>query len=100
MSANTVEEILRKLTAHRETLRAFGVVRLGVFGSYARGEASPTSDMDFIVEFDDATLQKYLDLKEFLEELFHCGVDLVFSDAVKPRLRPIIAKETVYAEGL
>ncbi|MBI5248977.1 MAG: nucleotidyltransferase family protein [Desulfomonile tiedjei] len=94
------DEILKKLEENRETIRGFGVRRLGIFGSYARGEQRESSDMDFLVEFDDATLQNYLNLKEFLEQLFGCSVDLVFSDTVKPRLRPIIFNEVVYAEGL
>ncbi len=65
-----------------------------------RGEEKQSSDIDFLVEFYDATLQNYLNLKEFLEQLFGCSVDLVFADAVKPRLRPIILNEVVYAEGL
>jgi hypothetical protein len=96
----TCGDILKKLEANRETIRGFGVRRLGVFGSYARGEQREASDMDFLVEFEDATLQNYLDLKDFLEQLFGCSVDLVFSDTVKPRLKPIIFNEVVYAEGL
>lgn len=94
------EEILKELEENRDTIRGFGVRRLGIFGSYARGEQREASDMDFLVEFDDATLQNYLDLKDFLEHLFQCPVDLVFADTVKPRLRPIIFNEVVYAEGL
>jgi predicted nucleotidyltransferase len=94
------EEILSKLEENREIIRSFGVLRLGIFGSYARGEQQKASDMDFLVEFEDATLQRYLDLKEFLEQLFHCPVDLVFMDTLKPRLKPIILNEVVYAEGL
>jgi predicted nucleotidyltransferase len=96
----TSDEILRKLEENRETIRGFGVRRLGIFGSYARGDEKGSSDMDFLVEFDDASLQNYLNLKDFLEQLFHCPVDLVFADAVKPRLRPIILNEVVYAQGL
>lgn len=96
----TCTDILKKLEANRETIRGFGVRRLGVFGSYARDEQREASDMDFLVDFEDATLQKYLDLKDFLEQLFDCHVDLVFSDTVKPRLKPIIFNEVVYAEGL
>ena len=96
----TRDEILRKLEENRETIRGFGVRRLGIFGSYARDEQKETSDMDFLVEFGDATLQNYLDLKEFLEGLFRSPVDLVFADTVKPRLRPIIFSEVVYAQGL
>jgi predicted nucleotidyltransferase len=56
--------------------------------------------MDFLVEFEEATLQNYLNLKEFLEQLFGCPVDLVFEDTLKPRLKPIILNEVVYAAGL
>ncbi len=96
----TRDEILNKLEENRDTIRGFGVRRLGIFGSYARGEQKEASDMDFLVEFDDATIQNYMNLKEFLERLFSCPVDLVFSDTVKPRLKPVILNEVVYAEGL
>ena len=96
----TRDEILKKLEENRDTIREFGVRRLGIFGSYARGEETARSDLDFIVEFEDATLYQYLDLKEFLESLFGRPVDLVFADAVKPRLRPIIYAEAVYVSGL
>jgi len=94
------DEILRKLEENRKTIRGFGVRSLGIFGSYARGEQRETSDMDFLVEFDDATLRNYLNLKDFLEQLFGRPVDLVFADTVKPRLRPIIFNEVIYAQGL
>lgn len=96
----TRDDILKKLEKNREAIRGFGVRRLGIFGSYARGEQSRSSDRDFLVEFGDAALQNYLNLKDFLECLFDCPVDLVFADTVKPRLRPIIFNEVVYAQGL
>ena len=96
----TRDEILKRLEENREIIRGLGVRRLGIFGSYARGEQKETSDMDFLVEFEEATLQNYLNLKEFLEQLFGCPVDLVFEDTLKPRLKPIILNEVVYAAGL
>jgi predicted nucleotidyltransferase len=96
----TLEEILKELKHHRDTIRGFGVRRLGIFGSYARDEPSVASDMDFLVEFEKKTFDNYMDLKFFLEDLFECSVDLVIADAVKPRLRKPIFEETVYAEGL
>lgn len=94
------EEILKKLEENRETIRGFGVRRLGIFGSYARGEQTEGSDIDFLVQFEKKTFNNYMDLKFFLEELFGCPVDLVISDAVKPRLRKPIFEETIYAAGL
>jgi predicted nucleotidyltransferase len=70
---------------------------LGLFGSCARGEATEASDLDFVVELENETFDAYMDLKEFLEELFHCPVDLVLIDAIKPRLRETILGETIYA---
>lgn len=94
------EEILSKLEENREIIRSFGVLRLGIFGSYARGEQQEASDMDFLVEFESATFDNYFDLKFFLERLFGRPVDLVISDTIKPRIRSSILDETVYAPGL
>jgi uncharacterized protein len=95
----TRDEILRTLEENRETIRGFGVRRLGIFGSYARDEQTKASDMDFLVEFDEATFDNYFDLKFFLEDLFACQVDLVFADTIKPRIRSAILEEAIYAQG-
>jgi predicted nucleotidyltransferase len=94
------DDILKKLEENRETIKGFGVRRLGIFGSYARGEQKETSDMDFIVEFARATFDNYFDLKFFLEDLFGRKVDLVIKDTIKPRIRSAILEEAVYAQGL
>jgi len=91
------DEILRTLEANRDTIRSFGARRLGLFGSHARGEPSPASDLDFVVEFDRKSFDAYMGLKEFLEDLFGCPVDLVLCDAIKPRLRATILGEAVHA---
>lgn len=94
------ETVLQKLEENRETIRGFGVKRLGLFGSCARGEATQSSDLDFVVELENETFDAYMDLKEFLEELFHCPVDLVLIDAIKSRLRETILGEAIYASRL
>jgi uncharacterized protein len=94
------DEILRTLEANRDTIRSFGVRRLGLFGSYARGEGTLASDLDFVVELDRKSFDAYMGLKEFLEDLFGSPVDLVLSDAIKPRLRATILGEAVHASGL
>ena len=95
----TRDEILKKLEENRETIRGFGVRRLGIFGSYARDEHTKASDMDFLVEFENATFDNYFDLKFFLEDLFGRPVDLVIADTIKPRIRSTILEETIYAQG-
>ncbi len=93
------DQILAVLRQHRGELRRLGVRRLGLFGSAARDEATDSSDLDFLVELDPKSFDTYMDVREYLERLFARRIDLVLADALKPRLRPRILQETVYAEG-
>ena len=72
-----------------------GVRKLGLFGSCARDQATASSDIDFVGEFEWKSFDAYMDLKMFLEELFRCRVDLVIADAVKPALRAAIVDAAV-----
>lgn len=98
----TYEKILKKIEENKETVRKFGVERIGLFGSYVRGEQQKRSDIDILVEFEKGkkTFDNYMDLKFFLEDLFGCNVDLVIKEAIKPRLKPYILEIVQYAAGL
>ena len=98
--ARNREEILKILEENGDIIRSYGVKRLGLFGSCARGESNEVSDLDFIVEFGKKSFDAYMDLKLFLEELFACQVDLVIVDTIKPRLRSLILGEAIHAPGL
>lgn len=76
----------------------FGVERIGIFGSFVRGEEKPGSDVDVLVEFREGekTFDHYLDLKFYLEDLFGLKVDLVMKNAIKRRLREPILSEVIY----
>ncbi|WP_457637353.1 nucleotidyltransferase family protein [Oceanithermus sp.] len=92
----TPVEIAKVLEGRAEELRGFKVGALYLFGSCARGELGPDSDLDFVVEFEPgAGFDEYMDLKFFLEELFGQRVDLVTRRSLKPRLRPVFEKEGV-----
>ena len=82
---------------YSELVGRFTVLRIGVFGSFATGTAGPESDVDILVELKEPTFDNYMDLKFFLEEILDNSVDLVIHDAIKPRLKPIIEQEVVYA---
>lgn len=70
---------------------------MSLFGSVARGEGRPNSDIDMLVEFKGrATLDRYTDTKFFLEELLGHKVDLVTPKAIKPRMKPYIARDLVH----
>ena len=94
------EFIKQTLVENRETLRKYGVKRIGLFGSYARGTATPASDIDFLVDLKRLTFRDYMGLALFLEDLFKKDVDLVTATSIKPRLKPYIEKEIEYVSQL
>ena len=96
----STREILDRLEQNAPDIRRYGVRRLGLFGSGARGSAREDGDLDFVVEFETKSFDAYMDLKAFLERLFGCPVDLVLREAIKPRLRETILKEALHAPGL
>ena len=94
------QEVLQILEKNRLSIKKFGVKRIGLFGSFARDEAGPSSDVDILVDLEKKTFRSYMGLKFFLEEIFGRRVDLVLTESIKPRLRETILHETVYAAGL
>ncbi len=94
----TREEVQQRLSAQRRELAELGVRSLDIFGSVARGEAIPGSDVDLLVEFDRPIgLFHFFRVQRRLEQILGCGVDLVMRDAVKPQLRDRIFREAVRA---
>ena len=92
------EMILEFLRQNKKDLEIkFSVRRIGLFGSFLRGSADEKSDVDIIVELAVPTFDHYMDLKSFLEDKLGRPVDLVLTDTLKPRLKPIITSEALYA---
>jgi hypothetical protein len=92
------ERVLEALRRHEKALRARGVRRLMLFGSTARGDVGPGSDVDLLIEVDAASrfgLFAFLDLKNDLAGLLGRPVDLAFPDAMRPRLRAAVLREAV-----
>ena len=94
-NGRTVEAVFRE---HKEELRKrFGVSHVGVFGSYSRGEATPASDIDIVVEIDNPDLFIMAALKAYLEDLFTREVDVVrFRHHMNPALKKRIEHDAVY----
>ncbi|KXS43389.1 nucleotidyltransferase family protein [Methanolobus zinderi] len=93
-------DVLRLLRENEDhIIESFGVKRIGLFGSFARGEGRIDSDIDVLVEFREGqkTFDNYMELKFYLEDLFKRDVDLVLETSIKPRLKDYILKEAVYA---
>lgn len=97
------EEILKKLRENKEKIKAFGVKRIGIFGSFARDTATEKSDIDIIVEFDleGLTFDKYLAFEEFLKNLFSKEVDIITKDGLESirieHIKNEIKRSIIYA---
>jgi uncharacterized protein len=88
--------ILGLLSQHRAILRTLGVASLAIFGSVARDEAGPDSDVDVLVELEaPVTFDRYMDVKFYLEDLLAKPVDLVTALSLKPQLRSIVEREAI-----
>ena len=93
------DAVLERLRAHEAELKAMGVARLSLFGSVARGEAGPESDVDVAAEFDRARpfgLTQFVALEERLSELLDTRVDLVGEPIRKERFRARVDRDRVH----
>ena len=94
----TRDQVLRRLSDARPEIVSLGVRSLELFGSVARGEAGPNSDVDLLVEFDRPVgLFHFFRVQRRLGEILNCRVDLVMREAVKRQLRERIISEAVRA---
>jgi predicted nucleotidyltransferase len=90
----TRAEIVRLIRSHESDVRAHGVASLNLFGSVARDEAGPNSDVDLLVTFAaPVTSDSYFGLKFFLEDLLHRPIDLVTDAALREPIRRAIGPE-------
>lgn len=89
----TIDEIKRKILP---ILQRYGVTRVGLFGSWVRGEIREDSDIDILVEIEkDISLLDFVGLKLEIEEVLGRKIDLVEYSTIKPLLRERILKEQV-----
>lgn len=96
----TKQDILNVLDRNRSRLRALGVRRIGLFGSFVRGEQRRDSDIDLLVEFEPGgkTFDTFMELSFFLEEILQHRIELVTVESLSPYLAPHILKEVEYAD--
>jgi len=93
----TRRTVITRIRKHRAQLEKLGVKSLSLFGSVARDEDHPGSDVDILVEFKGrATFDRYMDTKFYLEDLLGRKVDLVTLRAIKPRMKPYIMQDLVH----
>lgn len=94
----TLQECKEKLARFKHQFGdSFGITKLGIFGSIARGENNENSDIDIVVEVEKPTLSIMHNLHKALVDLFNCKVDLVrLRKSLRPLLQANINQEAVY----
>jgi predicted nucleotidyltransferase len=92
-------EILAKLRENESALRARGISHVALFGSWARGDNQPDSDIDIMIEVDPSAriFYEYVALKDYIAGLFEGPVDIVSRDGLKPYVRPAATADAIYA---
>jgi uncharacterized protein len=92
-------ETMDLLRSHIQDIKAsFAVKRIGIFGSFSRGEQKESSDIDILVEFEKPTFRNFMNLSFYLEDLFGRKVDLVTFKGLHPRIRPFVEKDVIWSE--
>jgi predicted nucleotidyltransferase len=91
----TRQEIVDRIRSQRDRIRGLGAERLGLFGSFARGESRGESDVDLLVQFAPGkkSFDNFLDLAELLEEFLARQVELVTLESLSPYIGPHILAE-------
>ena len=94
-SPQTKQDIISAIQANRDKIKAFGVRKLGLFGSFVREQQRPDSDIDLLVEFqpEHKTFDNFIHLSFFLEEVLQQPVELVTPESLSPYLGPYIIEE-------
>lgn len=92
------DQVLNLLHDHKNDLTQFHVKSIYLFGSVARNEEGPESDIDILVSFDcPATFDLYMDLKFYLEDIFKRKIDLVTESGLRPELRKYVNQDLIRA---
>ncbi len=90
------DQVISLLSKQRSRIDQLGVKSLSIFGSTARGESQPESDVDVLVEFEGkATFDRYMELEFLLEDLLGTRVDLVTRKALRPEMRSKVEEEAL-----
>jgi predicted nucleotidyltransferase len=94
----TKDAIVADIRKSRQQLLSYGVRSIGLFGSFARGQARMESDVDLLVEFDPdkKTFDNFIDTCFLLEELFGRKVELVTKESLSSYISPYILREVEY----
>ena len=93
----TIAELKNDLSRHKLSLMTkYNVETIAIFGSYAHGTASETSDLDILVKFNKPIGLNFVTLAEELESLLQVKIDLVSVNAIKPKMMNYVKESLIY----
>ena len=98
ISLSGPDDVVAILRDARKMLRRFGVRRIGLFGSFARGDQTADSDLDFLVELEKPNFGDFMDLAFFLEDRFGRRVELITNGNLSPYIAPAVEREVRWCE--
>jgi len=98
MTIQTKRDILLLIEEYRNQIKAFGVKKMGLFGSFLYDHQNTESDVDLLAEFepDKKTYDNYIHLCFFLEDLFKRRVEVITPESLSPYIGPKILNEVEY----
>jgi uncharacterized protein len=98
MSIYGKSALIKVLKENQQTIKGYGVKKLGIFGSFVRNEQKDTSDIDLLVEFepDKKNYDNFIGLNFFLEDKTNREIELVTLESLSPYIGPHILKEVEY----
>jgi predicted nucleotidyltransferase len=94
----TKDVIVNEIRKSRTQLLSYGIRSIGLFGSFARGQAKPESDIDLLVEFapEKKTFDNFIDTCFLLEDLFGRRIELVTKESLSTYISPYVLREVEY----
>lgn len=94
------QQIISSLESHKAEIRRFGVAKVGLFGSFARNEQSPDSDIDLLVEFASGqkNYRNFLGFSELAENLLGRKVEVVTLQSLSQFIAPYVTREVKYVQ--
>ena len=94
------DDVIKRLQECAADLRARGVTHAALFGSFARGDQRPNSDIDIMIDLDTeivVTIYDYAGIKDLIADMFDGPVDVVSREGLKPLVLPHVTADAIYA---
>jgi hypothetical protein len=93
----TKQEVLNYLSSHKEKFQSdFGVIRIGLFGSFARDQATLDSDIDLVIEMNPKSLEKRIAFKKQIESDLKRSLDVGYMNTLRSFIAKEVAKDIIY----